>query len=101
MSTHRTVCPAPSAGRRTENRGLAWVLGAFVICPCHLPVTLAIFATLLSGTTIGALITGHPHVAGAAITLTWMVATWRGIRHLQSARTPSSSVNATARKSES
>jgi cytochrome c biogenesis protein CcdA len=101
MSTHRTVCPVPAATRHKENRGLAWVLGAFVICPCHLPVTLAIFTTVLSGTALGALIAGHPYVAGVAITVAWIAATWRGIRYLQSARTPSASVNDTARTSES
>ena len=29
----------PQAAR--EGRGMAWVAGAFVICPCHLPITLA------------------------------------------------------------
>jgi mercuric ion transport protein len=101
MSTGRTECPAPSTVRQTENRGLAWVLGAFLICPCHLPLTLAVFATLLSGTAIGALIAGHPYVAGAAITAAWMAATWRGITHLRSTRTVAASDSASTRKSES
>ena len=101
MSTGTTVCPTPSAIRRTENRGLAWVVGAFLICPCHLPVTLAVFATLLSGTAIGTLITGHSYLAGAVITLVWISATWRGIRHLRSARTVAASDGTSARSSES
>jgi cytochrome c biogenesis protein CcdA len=101
MSTGTTACPTPSATRRTENRGLAWVLGAFLICPCHLPVTLAVFATLLSGTAIGALISGHPYIAGAVLTLAWISATWRGIRHVRSARTVAAADGASARSSES
>ena len=41
-----------------------------------------------SGTAAGALITGHPYIAGAAITAAWLAATWRGIHHLRLARTP-------------
>ena len=48
------------AGRR----GVAWVIGAFVLCPCHLPITLWVAAALLSGTAAGAAILGHPYLAG-------------------------------------
>jgi hypothetical protein len=70
MSTAKTACLAPSTVKRAENRGLARLTGAFVICPCHLPLTLAMVGTLLSGTAIGAFITGHSVVAGVVITLT-------------------------------
>ena len=50
-----------------EKRGLLWVLGAFVICPCHLPLTLWAAAALLSGTAAGALFHAHVFLAGAAI----------------------------------
>ena len=58
------------------------MIGAFVICPCHLPLTLALAATLLAGTAAGAAIGGHPFVAGTIITLVWLAATWHGIRLL-------------------
>ena len=79
-------------GSRTEvppeqrvNRGLAWVIGAFVICPCHLPLTLGLAATLLAGTALGAALRGHPIIAGSVITLAWAAATWRGIHLMRSA----------------
>src|ERR1700687_3181376 len=72
--------------KQAENSGLAWVIGAFLICPCHLPLTLALAATLLSGTAAAALLQDHPYLAGAAITLLWLAATWRGIRQIQSAQ---------------
>ena len=68
------------AATSAENRGLAWVIGAFVICPCHLPLTLALAAALLGGTAAGAALRGHPFVAGAIITLAWLAATWHGFR---------------------
>ena len=69
-----------------ENRGLAWVIGSFLFCPCHLPLTLGLAATLLAGTSAGALLRGHPYVAGAIITVTWVAGTWRGFHHLRAAR---------------
>lgn len=77
------VQPAPE---QVENRGLAWLIGAFLICPCHLPLTLGLAATLLTGTALGTALRGHPVVAGTVITLTWLAATWRGIYLLRSAR---------------
>ena len=66
-----------------ENRGIAWVVGAFVICPCHLPLTMALATTLLAGTAAGAALRGHPLVAGTIITLAWLAATWHGVRLLR------------------
>jgi hypothetical protein len=62
-----------------ENRGLTWVFGAFLFCPCHLPLTLAVAATALSGTALGVATRAHPYVAGAIVTIAWATATWRGI----------------------
>ena len=71
-------------GRRLERRGWAWVIGAFAICPCHLPVTLAVIAGALSGTAMGARITGHPYIVGGAVTGAWLAASWRGVLYLRS-----------------
>ncbi len=79
-------CAVNATPEQVENRGMAWIIGAFLICPCHLPLTLWLAATLLSGTAAGALLLGYPYVAGAVITIVWLTATWRGIRHLQAAR---------------
>jgi hypothetical protein len=56
------------------------VIGAFVICPCHLPLTLALAAALLGGTAAGAALRAHPFVAGSIITVAWLGATWHGFR---------------------
>jgi len=61
-----------------QNKGLAWVAGAFVICPCHLPLTLALAAGVLSGTAAGVALRAHPYLAGAIVTAVWGAATWRG-----------------------
>jgi cytochrome c biogenesis protein CcdA len=74
----KAVCPLTPA--QAENRGLAWVVGAFVICPCHLPITLGVLGALLAGTAAGAMLRGHIVLAGTAISLAWLAATWHGFR---------------------
>ena len=71
---------------QAESRGLAWVLGAFVICPCHLPLTLSAIAALLSGTAAGALLHEHLYLTGGTVTAVWLAATWRGVRYFRAAQ---------------
>ena len=60
--------------------------GAFLICPCHLPITLGLAATLLAGTAAGAALRDYPGVSGIVIAIVWMAATWRGLHLVRSAR---------------
>ena len=78
MRSGKADCPLTPA--QSEKRGLAWVVGAFVICPCHLPITLAALAALLAGTAAGAVFSGHLVLAGLVISIAWVLATWHGFR---------------------
>ena len=69
--------------RSNEKRGMVWVIGAFAICPCHLPFTLGLLATLLGGTSFGVALQQYPVIAGIVITSVWIAATWRGFRYLR------------------
>jgi hypothetical protein len=80
------VCKPAVTAEQVEKRGVLWIMGAFLICPCHLPLTLWLAATLLGGTALGAALWGHRVIAGAVITLVWLAATWRGFHLLRSAR---------------
>jgi len=82
-------CPVPASSVNRERRGLVWLVGSFVICPCHLPITLAVAATVFSGTAVGAVISGHPYIAGIVISLAWLAGTWRGVYYLRSTATKS------------
>ena len=91
MKTCEIPTPAqPALARATagklENRGMAWVMGAFVFCPCHLPITLGVLALLLGGTAAGALLRAHPYWAGTLTTFLWAAGTWRGFWLVRSAR---------------
>ena len=84
MSSTKPVCAI--SPRAAERRGRAWVFGAFVICPCHLPLTLALGAAVFSGTALGALLTGHAYIAGGVISSLWLAATLRGFHLLRAAQ---------------
>jgi MerE protein len=86
MKLKTSACPVKLTPGQAENRGLAWVIGAFVFCPCHLPITLWWLTLLLSGTAAGALLRSHPVMAGVIVTLLWIAGTWRGVRYFLVAR---------------
>jgi len=79
------ACEVPNP-RKLENRGMAWMIGAFVFCPCHLPITLSVLALMLGGTAAGALLRAHPYVAAAVVTTLWVAGTWRGLALVKRAR---------------
>ena len=64
---------------RLDRRGMAWVAGSFLLCPCHLPITLSPLGALLGGTAAGVALREHPVAAGLAIAVVWAAGTWRGL----------------------
>jgi hypothetical protein len=73
-------CAVDAEQAAREKRGLVWVIGAFAICPCHLPLTLALVAAAAGGTAAGAALRAHPIAAGAIISAAWAIATWHGFK---------------------
>jgi hypothetical protein len=68
--------PDPAA---LERRGRRWVLWSFLFCPCHLPLTLTILATLAGSTAAGAVLRTNRLAVGVAVTAIWLVGTARGL----------------------
>jgi mercuric ion transport protein len=60
-----------------------WVAGAFLICPCHLPLTLGIAGAALGGTAAGWFLRHHPVVSGIVVVASWIAATAYGFRLMQ------------------
>jgi len=79
------LAPAPhrddrgDGSGRAQKRGLLTVVGAFVICPCHLPATLALLGLALGGTAAGAVLRDNIVLGGVVVTLVWAALTARGI----------------------
>lgn len=69
-----------------ERRGRRWIFGSFVLCPCHLPLTLAVLVTVLGGTALGAFLRDHALLAGTVVTAAWVLGTWRGFRLVRQAQ---------------
>jgi len=81
---NRAVCPLTP--EQADRRGVLWIAGAFVLCPCHLPITLWVIGAVLSGTALGAVFTGHVFAAGAVISLIWLAGTLHGFNLMRRAR---------------
>jgi hypothetical protein len=79
----RTACPVKPTPAPSETKGMAWVIGAFLICPCHLPITLGLLGAVLGGTAAGAALRGHLAIAGTIVSLAWLAGTWHGFRLLR------------------
>ena len=72
-------------GDALERRGRAWLLGSFLLCPCHLPLSLAALTTVLAGTSAGVLLREHVWLAGSLITAAWVAGTGYGFRLIRRA----------------
>ena len=79
----KQVCLTPE---QSDRRGIAWVIGSFVLCPCHLPITFAVVGVVLGGTALGVLFRSHLFIAGAIISITWLAGTLHGFNLVRRAR---------------
>ena len=71
---------------QAHRRGVTWIVGSFVLCPCHLPVTLWVASAVLSGTAAGSLVLGHPYIAGVMLGVVWLGGTLYGLQLIRRAR---------------
>ena len=72
-------------GVQLEKRGRAWLLWSFLLCPCHLPWTLAALAAVLGGTSLGVVVRDHAWIAGTLISVAWVGGTAYGFRLIRRA----------------
>lgn len=68
-----------------ERRGRAWLLWSFLLCPCHLPLSLAALTAVLAGTSFGVVLRDHIWVAAGLITTAWAIGTGYGFRLIRQA----------------
>lgn len=52
---------------------------SFLACPCHLPITIGILATLLGGSTLAVVLRDNAIIAGLLVTAVWLGGTARGL----------------------
>jgi hypothetical protein len=77
--------PAADDAVDLERTGRRWLIWSFLLCPCHLPLTLGVLGAVLAGTGLGAVLRDHAVVAGAIVTAAWLVGTGYGLRLIRQA----------------
>lgn len=86
LARDRLVSTTEFADTNLERRGRWWLALSFLACPCHLPLTLALLAAVLGGTTLGALLRDNAFLAGAVIGTVWLAGTARGFQLIRRAK---------------
>lgn len=73
---------AQDAHQRTGRR---WLLWSFIVCPCHLPLTMAVLGAVLGGSAFGSLISQNMLGVGIFFGLLYAAGLAIGFRHLRAA----------------
>lgn len=68
-----------------EKRGRRWLLWSFIFCPCHLPLTMAVLATVLGGSAFGAFVSRNALGVGLLVGAIYLVGVAIGFRHIRAA----------------
>ncbi len=76
----------PREGERLERTGRRWLMWSFILCPCHLPWTLAILAAVFGGTSLGVVVDQNRTAVGIAIAVLYVIGVGIGFRHLHRAK---------------
>ena len=74
------VPAAPESPVALERRGRAWLLWSFLLCPCHLPLTLGVVALVFGSSAVGVAVREHTWVAASILTAAWLAGTGYGFR---------------------
>lgn len=62
-----------------ELRGRMWLIGSFLLCPCHLPVTLSVLSVIAGGTALGVVVRDHSWLVATVVSSAWLMGTARGL----------------------
>ncbi len=79
-----TADDAPDA-KRLERKGRRWLIWSFVFCPCHLPLSMAVLASVFGGTAMGTLISSNTLGTGIVFGSIYAVGVGIGFRYLRKA----------------
>ncbi len=83
-----TISPAETSagGVRLERIGRRWLIWSFILCPCHLPWTLALLTAALGGSALGAVVNSHRNWVGGGVALLYFIGVAIGFRYLRQAK---------------
>lgn len=78
--------PTDPQARQHEKRGRRWLVVSYFLCPCHVPITLAVIGAIAGGTAFGAALTGNALRVGIVLTASYSVVLWHGFRQIRRAK---------------
>ena len=73
------------AADELERRGRRWLIWSFILCPCHLPITMAVLATVLGGSAFGAVVQRNTLMVGLVVGSIYAVGVAIGLRYVRQA----------------
>ena len=82
----RSALPDDPDARRLEKKGRWWLVLSYVLCPCHLPVTLALLGVAFGGTAFGSIVAGNAGWVAAVMVALYAAVLARGFTHLRRAK---------------
>ena len=85
MATSNTGGRSIETAAEAEKRGRRWLIWSFVFCPCHLPITMGVLATLFGGTAFGAVVSRNSLAVGLISGTVYAIGVGIGFRHLRRA----------------
>ncbi len=59
---------------------------SYLVCPCHLPVTMTLLGFAFGGTAVGSALAGNAGVVGVVLGAVYAFVLWRAFRSLRRAR---------------
>lgn len=68
-----------------EKQGRRWLLWSFILCPCHLPVTLGILGAIAGGGAFSSMVSRGSMTVGVVLTSLYAVGLTIGLRHVREA----------------
>lgn len=68
-----------------ERLGRRWLIWSFILCPCHLPITLGVLGVVFGGSAFGAVIKSNGLGIGIALTSLYAIGLTIGLRHIHTA----------------
>ena len=68
-----------------ERRGRRWLIWSFLLCPCHLPISMSVLAAVLGGSALGPVISRNTLGVGLVLGALYLAGVAVGFRYIRSA----------------
>jgi len=68
-----------------ERRGRRWLIWSFIFCPCHLPWSMALLASIFGGSALGTMISHNAIGVGIAFGVVYAIGVGIGFKHIRRA----------------